>query len=493
MALGNSSTFNILQRSPLDHSRSVEPEPRPAAVEAQEPEKWIPSRFNIQTTTEAGEMILWNTYKGSMSVFTPEQRPAVRSLLTRKGIEAESQGLVAYLVKRGFLIKENSDEYRRFQLAFGRHHYRSDSLNLTLLSSEDCNFRCRYCYEDFARGTMQPWVREAIKKLIEQKLPELRQLLISWFGGEPLYGFEAIEELAPFFLEKAKEHSVPLFSHMTTNGYLLTPDVAEKLLSWRITGFQITIDGTPANHDYNRPTRDGRRTFSTIFGNLQALHQRDEEFSVDIRVNVDKRNYPQIGEFLDSVAEEFAGDSRFKMRFRPVGRWGGANDDDLEVWKGAESTEAMNCLEEAARQRGLHSCDDLRYNNRFGSQVCYAARPNNYVIGTSGKVMKCTVALDMNDADNHNVVGMITPEGELDLDLDKLALWTEPSYETDKKCQRCPILPHCQGISCPLQRILHGASPCVPLRKNAKTYLLHAYKSRKDDSSERTASIGSGR
>ena len=48
---------------------------------------------------------------------------------------------------------------------------------------------------------MQPWVRTGIKRLVEKRLDGLRTLRISWFGGEPLYGFAAIEDLAPFFVE----------------------------------------------------------------------------------------------------------------------------------------------------------------------------------------------------------------------------------------------------------------------------------------------------
>src|SRR3712207_7092344 len=51
----------------------------------------------------------------------------------------------------------------------------------SLLASEDCNFRCTYCYEDFARGTMQPEVREGIKAMrSEEHTSELqsRQYLV---------------------------------------------------------------------------------------------------------------------------------------------------------------------------------------------------------------------------------------------------------------------------------------------------------------------------
>src|SRR5436305_15124639 len=106
------------------------------------------------------------------------------------------------------MIKAGTDEFRKIQLAFGQQHYRKDVMQLILLASEDCNFRCTYCYEDFARGTMKPAVRAGIKKLVEKRIKTLGQLDINWFGGEPLYGFAAIEDLSPFFIKICEENSV---------------------------------------------------------------------------------------------------------------------------------------------------------------------------------------------------------------------------------------------------------------------------------------------
>ena len=56
-------------------------------------------------------------------------------------------------------------------------------LSLILLPTEKCNFRCTYCYEDFAIGRMQPSVVRGIKALITHRVPHLDRLNISWFGG----------------------------------------------------------------------------------------------------------------------------------------------------------------------------------------------------------------------------------------------------------------------------------------------------------------------
>lgn len=468
MSLGLSNKLRILQQSP--HDFETAPPSSPDLPETSETNRWVASRYNVRASASDGRLILWNSIRGTMSVFSTAQREKVEGLLGRKGFEAPLRGAVKYLYERGFLVKEGTNEYRRIQLSFGQAHYRSDAFELILLASEDCNFRCTYCYEDFARGTMQPWVREGIKKLVEAKISHLRYLNIGWFGGEPLYGLTAIEELAPYLQDLARRHSVRYTSHMTTNGYLLTPEVAEKLLAWGCTTFQITIDGLPEDHNRNRPTRDGQGSFDTILANLKAMTQRpkEQDFSVNVRFNFDQHNSQGFSAFLDILERELGHDQRFKVRFHAVGKWGGANDDNLAICGVNDGWSMVREMKQEVRKRGLNLGEELT-DLKMGSQVCYAARPYNFVIGASGKIMKCTVDLDRKD---RNVIGHLTEDGRLETDLDKLALWTEPAFETDAKCHKCVILPVCQGLHCPQIRMDTGDSPCSSLRTQVKMDML---------------------
>ncbi len=455
--------LNILQQSPHDLNPA-----RDEILGARPNQKWVPSRYTVRATTDDGRLIVWNTFNGAMSIFEPEQTAAVKELLRRPGTEGNFEGMLKYLVDRGFMIKAGTDEFRKIQLAFGQQHYRTDVLQLILLASEDCNFRCTYCYEDFARGTMQPAVRAGVKKLVEKRIRNLRQLSINWFGGEPLYGFQAIEDLAPFFIKICEENSVKFSSNMTTNGYLLTPEVAEKLLAWQVRRFQITLDGRPEDHDCSRPLRDGRGSFWTIIENLKALSQRTEDYEVVLRVNFDKKNHPHMTDFMDIIKRELGDDPRFQMRFHGVGRWGGDNDEQLDVCGPDEAAQIRFDLKKEARKRGIGIGKGLKEVSGFGTDACYAARPFNFIVGASGKLMKCTVALDKDDS---NVVGRLTEQGNMELDRDKLALWTEPAFESDSKCKKCVVLPACQGLHCPLVRMEEHRSPCGPVRLNLKQAL----------------------
>ena len=452
----SATEIDIKKQSPLDSLEAAPPDLvqiKPVAKTLQ----WVPSKYNLRATGDDGSYIVWNSHTGAISMFNPQQRQPIQGLLN-SGYTGEAKGIVKYLSERGFLVPKGTNEYRQIQLGFGQMHYRQDILELILLATEDCNFRCTYCYEDFARGTMQPSVREGIKRLIEKRAPHLQYLTIGWFGGEPLYGFKAIEDLAPFFVEIADRYSIKYFSHITTNAYLLTPDVAEKLLAWKVINYQITIDGLREQHDKKRPARDGSGTFDTIISNLRALKKREEYFRVRIRVNYDRENYPHLEELLSLLEQDFAGDRRFIVAFHGVGRWGGANDPNLEVCGVKEAQAAKEVLRRSALSKDLQPSQTLRDMHTPGKNVCYAARPYNFTVGTDGKLMKCTVSLDKQD---HNIVGRVTPEGEMILNRDNYALWVEPSFSNDSVCQKCPLLPTCQGIACPLARIQNKVRPCA--------------------------------
>ena len=436
--------------------------------------EWKPSRFNARNRTDDGRLILWNTLAGAITVFEAHQVQAIEALLTRKGIRAKEEGMVKYLHERGYLVSKDTDELRKLRLLIGQGHYRTDKLEIIAMASEDCNFRCVYCYEEFKRGTMRPEVREGIKNLVRSRLPELRQLSLSWFGGEPLYGWEAVADLGPFFAETAQEHKLAYMSHMTTNAYLLTADRADKLLEWGCRHFQITLDGVAEEHDKRRVGRDGSATFATIIDNLRSLKARDDQFFVSLRHNFDRDSVPRMGEFIDLLSAEFGGDARFRLDLHAIGKWGGKNDESLNVC-GTDSREVLVQIKRSAREKNVSVNSGVAGMAGIATQLCYAARPNNFLIGADGKVMKCTIMLD---TDPRNIVGHLSADGSMALDYDRMSAWTDPYFEHDHVCKSCHVVPMCQGSSCPMVRIISTDRPCLPVKLNLRNELISTLEDR---------------
>lgn len=416
-----------------------------------------PSRYNARTVAQDGSLLVFNSYTGAFASVPDKARVQAENLLKQKVFQLESNTLAKYMYDRGFLVSASTNELSRLRSLHGHQHYRSDTLQLILLASEECNFRCTYCYESFKRGTMEPWVREAVIALAKQQIEQLRYLQISWFGGEPLLGMEAIRDISPVLQQMALENKVNYSSDMTTNGFLLDQRTLQELLGYGIRSFQITLDGSPKDHDSKRMQKNGATSFDTIYQNLMSAHALTDTFSIIIRINFDQNNIDQIQDLFNLLKTDFSNDARFHILLFPIGRWGGSNDEKLNVC-GSNGFANQLEMENLAISMGLKTqsrLSSMQAKNDMG--VCYAARPYSMIIGANGTIMKCTVALDkMED----NIIGKLFPNGMAQINQERLEKWTEQSFENDDKCKKCFYSPVCQGCSCPKARLDKETRPC---------------------------------
>jgi uncharacterized protein len=436
--------------------------------------RYIPSRFNVKANGDENEFLLANLYTGAFGIVPEGDINLVKNALKKNGIELTDnpEGIIADLIDGGFLIEESVDEFRRARYLHETGIHRSDKLFLTLMPTEQCNFRCVYCYESFLRGEMLPEVREGIINFVKKKSSTINDLFIDWFGGEPLIAFSVIEELSKEFIKISSEKNIKYGSSITTNGYLLTPNIMEKCLKYHIKSFQITVDGTPEEHDQRRVLRGGQGTFEKIFNNLINLHNTDLDFHIDLRTNFDLNSLPKMEKYIELLVEKIGDDERFSVRFRPVSKLGGPNDENLPVCQ--DRGAAIYKLTEMAIDKGLH-CKDTSVTLQPHSFVCYAAQNFAYVIGSDGTIYKCTVALDS----DFNKVGKIEKDGTMNLNYDLMALWITSDENEDEGCQKCFFRPVCQGSACPLVRIETGKAPCPSAKYHVKDAMRLTWKQHK--------------
>ncbi|MGC9293038.1 MAG: radical SAM protein [Acidobacteriaceae bacterium] len=442
-------------------------------IAAPAPRRYRPSRFNARTSTEDGRLVLYNSFTGNICVLPVASVSDAGRYLSRAGAAGPLDKLGEYLLQKGYIVESTVDEEQRWDLRYGMQQFRPDILELVLLVSEECNFRCVYCSQSFRRGTMTPEVRAGIRALVQARAKKLQALRIAWFGGEPLLGWEAIAELAPFFQQIARENDVSFQSDITSNGYLLTADKSRALLDWGVREFQVTLDGTVADHDQHRPLKEGGGTFHRILENLLALQAHPGEYLATIRVNFDNTNVDNLTPLIETVREHFGGDPRFQVRFHPVGKWGGPQDDQLDVCGTRDVVRHLAALRKQARSAGTSAERVAPYLAPIGKNVCFAARPYSFVVGADGKLMKCTEVLDTEPA---NIVGQLHPDGRLELDEDAFGKWTRPYYKEDEGCSRCFFLPVCQGVICPLPRVVGGDRPCPTHKLEIRQTLLEVWR-----------------
>lgn len=303
-------------------------------------------------------------------------------------------------------------------------------LELIILPTEQCNFRCVYCYEDFSVGKMKNNVVEAIKKLLAQRISGLDALKISWFGGEPLAAKDIVYDISNFVLQLREQYpQLQYVSGMTTNAFSLKEPVLRKLVSLGVTSYQISLDGTQEVHNHTRVRMNGMGTFQTIWNNLLAAQQTDLNFSIIIRIHLTPDNIEDIYCLVDQIKTTFGNDQRFSVFFKAIENLGGPKTGTFKVIRGKDKSEILAQL---YQHLGVMSGKKL---NDYGTYVCYAAQTNSFVIRANGKIGKCTVAF----SDERNLLGELQDDGTMQLSTNKLALWTRGLKSQDEVELGCPM------------------------------------------------------
>lgn len=319
-------------------------------------------------------------------------------------------------------------------------------LDLTVTVTGQCNFRCTYCYEDFSHGAIEPWVLQALIRLLDERSADLEELVLRFFGGEPLLEIRSIYALASAAARLANSSGFQYSGAVTTNASLLSVDVAKQLSDVGVRAYQISLDGPAPQHDVSRVLRSGRGTFDRIWGNLRALSVSDLPLEIDIRCHVSHESADAWIEFAPQL-KELAEDGRFQLAIEPIGRLGGPGDNALRIAEEEELRRVRDAFDVA-------TAEDSEFRG-----ACYAAVPTAWVITPGGLLSRCTVI-----GDERNAVGQLTPEGKMIVDTDRLQPWLQGWEENAD-----PAL-----LVCPLKGLRPAQKPSVFIGIDSLTTRLNA-------------------
>lgn len=317
------------------------------------------------------------------------------------------------------------DDIRRFS----RH-----SLSLTINPTLACNFRCPYCFEKEHRPKyMTDEVEDRIMELVRNSVGSQR-IFVTWFGGEPLLGFNIIKSLTG----KLKGIGKPYEAGMITNGYLLTDEVIKSLEPLCIRRLQISLDGRREIHDSRRHLADGGPTYDVIIKNIERCRNLDPKLRIAVRVNIDKTNKD---DFI-GIYKELVSLNHPNMEIYPgiVQTDGEVTSSDIR--QSASLCDICDREEVISFLVGLYNDHGLRYIDFFPKarmSMCTARNISSFVIGPEGEVYDC-----WNDVgDETKIVGKIgETASNMKLHLQYIA---GASQFEDDECLKCVLLPVCNG------------------------------------------------
>ncbi len=146
--------------------------------------------------------------------------------------------------------------------------------HLVMNVSHACNLKCTYCYADGGsyKGRTELMSTDMAASLAGFLLDNTsdQNVMITFFGGEPLLNTEAIQAAVLKGREEARRAGKRIGFAITTNGTLHD----EKFLSFAMTHdvrFTISIDGLQEAHDRHRKFTDGCGSYAELMARLPGM------------------------------------------------------------------------------------------------------------------------------------------------------------------------------------------------------------------------------
>jgi len=430
-----------------------------------------PSIFNLRVPLSAdGEVFLMNTLTDAQLVVSAE----VAQLLDRcsetgglhdaETIDDEARGALALLTENGFLVADRNADRQRLDDYLRAVKSDTSELNITLLTTLQCNFACDYCFQgdhgDYNKFASKMSLETAarVAEWIERELDRVQpeKLVLTFFGGEPLLNLPVMYELAERAWDATAARGIPMYTNVITNGLLLTPDVVDRLLPFGLNGIKITLDGDQATHNRMRPLRGGQGTFDRIIENIRRVAGR---CPIAIGGNFDETSVDSFPALLDFLKSQDFADKLVKVNFKPVVRTKieapkgflsltpvGANGKPLNgvcmTSAGAGGGSAcdncdfmddkMSLLREDTKRHGFPTADGVH------NGPCHVHKEHAHTIGPDGSLYACPGFTGEQAQSTGHIDGRHEPVREQTrARFDRLDPW--------KDCGDCAFIPVCAG------------------------------------------------
>ncbi|MBI5848118.1 MAG: geopeptide radical SAM maturase [Nitrospirae bacterium] len=297
------------------------------------------------------------------------------------------------LRRLGLLAADPEKEKKRVMRYIDEVNRISRTLNIKLVMNLDCNLDCRYCFEGTRKGKFYlskscaddfiSFVRSRVVRA-EKMGCGFEDIVITFYGGEPLLSKEMIISIAQRLKALAGKSGITFSFSLMTNGTLLTKATALELKKLGLKDACFTLDGLPDNHDRYRPFKGGAGSFSIILKNMK---ETCDVVSIDLGGNYTRENYRHFPALLDLLMDKgLTAEKIPSLSFYPIVAESASVMPDFhegcvsinEPWL----AEAGMFLRDEILRRGYST-------GRVLPSICMMEQPNNMVMNYNGDIYKC--------------------------------------------------------------------------------------------------------
>ena len=398
-----------------------------------------------------GHSVLLNGLYGAMDVVTAEEAALIADGRTEE-LCAET---AVRLRERGHLIPEGMDETENAGLLsriFWLVPYRR-FLDIVVLPTYNCNFRCSYCFERCRLENGQEWLahkmsEETVDAVIAQ-LETLRKRGVSirsltLFGGEPLLPSNA--DAVKKWIDYCARTDTPYLA--VSNGYELD-FFLDMMREYPPKQIQITVDGPAEVHDQRRFLAVGKGSFSRIMDNIgKALALG---IAINVRTNVNRSNLQSCMTLPAEFRRRgFTDSSCFSWYFKCTTAC--FEDDpknaitDEELFR--EMQRAGFTWADAVRHNRVYEAVAASLTQTVGGEMYPVLRPaycganaDMITVDPDGVLYACwdTVSLE------EYAVGYLDTERQRFLYNFSFPKWRNRTSDKIGKCRTCPYIMLCGG------------------------------------------------
>lgn len=277
-------------------------------------------------------------------------------------------------------------------------------MDVTLVLTHDCNLGCSYCYagKKFKKA-MPREVGIAGIDLAMASAADGETLDLSFFGGEPLLAWDLLVEFSTYAQAKAKSRNLRLRQSVTTNGTLLDRARVEALADLGVY-VALSIDGTKAANDGQRPMMSGKSSYDETLRGLDLLLDSGRPFqTISVVTPASARHFSR------GVEELFArGVPRMVINPCYEAVW---TDEDLAAWE-SEFVKALTIVAGEFRRGRVVSFGPFdnkiitRKKGRLGPEDACSLGETFFAVAPSGNLYPCE-RLVGEDEDLERTIGHI--------------------------------------------------------------------------------------
>lgn len=426
------------------------------------------SRFIVeQTGFTKDTRLLYSTLSTSMVEL--EEQIYKDIFLDKKYNEYPTE--VKDLCQMGFLIDDDKDELG-FLEKLRVNTLQSNKTSPTyyiICPTTGCNARCYYCFEKGAvQKRMDEKTSQAVAEYIENH-HDKENLVIQWFGGEPLLEPDTISFIANYL----NERNIEFDSKIITNGYLLNDRIVTLAKNeWHVKIIQITIDDL--HNEYNRIkdyiVKDSN-PFETVMMNIKRC--LSTRINIRIRINFNPLEYQRAVRTVDYLKERFGDDDKFFVYLAPID-----SEQIPAISESFESQQEHPLISLLNAEEDFCSFGNYDNRDRYGSNYdsilrkyyltpiptsCYGGCESSLTIDSTGRIFDCHRLLGHKEYSSGDVF--------TGRESNKISEYYSNPYITNGECNNCSLLPLCQG-GCKYRAFKYGKNHACTTIKGAVKELI---------------------